>query len=92
MHPGRRLSDEADNSSYHTSDADDELDSTSEDMTDGTRTDINDDSDCLSHGRGSSPAPSITQSVYSYHSSLDGRVLLKDLHGRVVNNTVDVSF
>lgn len=89
LHPPRRLSGEAYYSSSHTSDADDEFDGASEDMTDGTCTDINDDSDSLSRSRGTSPTPSLTQSVYSYRSSVDGGALLKDLHGRVVNNTTE---
>ncbi|KAG8910890.1 hypothetical protein FRC01_006066, partial [Tulasnella sp. 417] len=80
-----RLSGEADCSSSHASDADDELGETSEDMTDGTGTDINDD--ILSLGRGTSPAPSLNPSLYSYRSSVDGNLLLKDLYGRVVNST-----
>lgn len=88
--PSPRPRDDVYFSSTHTSDADDELDGTSEDMTDGASTDINDDSDSLSRGRGSSPTRSVTHSVYSYHSSVDGGVLLKDFHGRVVNNTTDV--
>ncbi|KAG8913494.1 hypothetical protein FRC00_002291 [Tulasnella sp. 408] len=53
-------------------------------MTDGAGTDINDD---LSIGRGTSPAPSLNPSLYSYRSSVDGDILLKDLYGRVVNST-----
>ncbi|KAG8925140.1 hypothetical protein FRC01_010623, partial [Tulasnella sp. 417] len=86
-HPPRRLGEEPDYSSSHTSDADDELDDDSEDMTDGTCSDINDDLDSLSHGRGSSPAPSITASVYSYRSSVDGNVLLKDLHADILEHS-----
>ncbi|KAG9048510.1 hypothetical protein FS837_012700 [Tulasnella sp. UAMH 9824] len=44
------------------------------------------DSENTSEGSSSgrnSPAPS----VYSYHSSIDGSVLLRDLHGRVINST-----
>lgn len=40
-----------------------------------------------SSGR-NSPAPS----VYSYHSSIDGSALLRDLHGRVLNSTSEVGF
>ncbi|KAG8998280.1 hypothetical protein FRB90_012341, partial [Tulasnella sp. 427] len=43
-----------------------------------------DDSDNNSETTGrNSPAPS----VYSYHSSIDGSLLLRDLHGRVLNST-----
>lgn len=47
------------------------------------------DSENTSEGSSSgrnSPAPS----VYSYHSSIDGSVLLRDLHGRVLNSTSEV--
>ncbi|KAG9050551.1 hypothetical protein FS837_004408 [Tulasnella sp. UAMH 9824] len=80
----RRPRREADSSSSHASDADDELGDASEDMTDGTDTDIGDES---SLGRGTSPAPSLDPSLYSYRSSVDGDILLKDLYGRVVNST-----
>ena len=86
----RRLSEYADDSSSHPRDVDDELGETSEDMDDGTRSDLNDESDSSSLRRGTSPSPSITPSVYSYHSSVDGSVLLKNVHGRVLNNTVEV--
>ncbi|KAG8913493.1 hypothetical protein FRC00_002290 [Tulasnella sp. 408] len=52
-------------------------------MTDGTHTDSNDD---MSLDGASSPAPSINPSLYSYHSSVDGNVLLKDSYGRIMNN------
>lgn len=80
-------SDETYNSSPHASDADDELDDTSEDMTDGTNTDTNDD---MSLNGASSPAPSMNPSLYSYHSSVDGNVLLKDVYGRTMNNVSEV--
>ncbi|KAG8951596.1 hypothetical protein FRC04_005883 [Tulasnella sp. 424] len=58
-------------------------------MSDGACTDINDELDSLSLGRGTSPTPSVARSLYSYHSSVDGSVLLKDVHGRIFNNTTE---
>ncbi|KIJ35761.1 hypothetical protein M422DRAFT_261942 [Sphaerobolus stellatus SS14] len=49
-------------------------------------TDAGSDVDMMSSGR-VSPAPSL----YSFHSSIDGRTILRDLHGRILNNSNDVS-
>ncbi|KAG9016617.1 hypothetical protein FRB90_002778 [Tulasnella sp. 427] len=81
------VDDDAYYSPSHPSDADDELGEDS--MSDGTYNDLNDDFGSLSLGRAASPTPSTSGSVYSYHSSVDGNVLLKDVHGRVLNNTLD---
>lgn len=40
--------------------------------------------------RGFSPVPSDQRSIYSYTSSVNREFILKDLHGRVVNNTNEV--
>lgn len=37
-----------------------------------------------------SPAPSDRESLYSYMSSVDREFILKDVHGRVFNNTNEV--
>ncbi|KAH8106814.1 S-adenosyl-L-methionine-dependent methyltransferase [Cristinia sonorae] len=46
------------------------------------------DDDTSSDGRSSSPIPSL----YSFHSSLDGRLMLRNIYGRILNNQNDTYF
>lgn len=52
--------------------------------------DISDDdsSDTYSETRSVSPAPSL----YSFHSSVDGRLMFREIHGRTVNNQNETYF
>lgn len=68
--------------SSHPSEADDELDSTMS----GAATAEREESAGGDESGRDSPSPS----VYSYHSSVDGSVMLRDIHGRTFNNTSDV--
>lgn len=70
-------------SSSHASDADDELDDI---MSQAGTAEREESSRGSGSGRNS---PSL--SVYSYHSSIDGGALLREIHGRTFNNTSDVS-
>ncbi|KAG9048508.1 hypothetical protein FS837_012698 [Tulasnella sp. UAMH 9824] len=67
--------------SSHPSDADDELD---DDMSRASIVEREESTNGGESGR-DSPSPS----VYSYHSSIDGKVMLRDIHGRMFNNTSD---
>ncbi|KAG9048515.1 hypothetical protein FS837_012705 [Tulasnella sp. UAMH 9824] len=66
-------------SSSYASDADDELD----DKMSRAGTSELDESTIGSEGGRNSPSPS----VYSYHSSVDGGIMLREIHGRTFNNT-----
>lgn len=65
-------------------DADDELD---DDMSQADSVGRDVGSATGSESGRASPSPS----VYSYHSSVDGNVMLRDIHGRTFNNTSEVS-
>lgn len=72
--------------SSHPSDADDELDDNMSQASGVERGGSISGGDGESESGRNSPSPS----VYSYHSSVDGNMMLRDLHGRTFNNTSEV--